>query len=333
MKTALTARTLVGLALPLILLGCDWFYPPQNTGVESDSTSSEPGVVWTPLEANDAWYERWGGWAAGRGAGTRTAGVELEFASATFDWDDAPDWLQPVNGQQYGACSVFDLIVPAGTTEVADNGRTVTLEHSFDLHLMDCVGEAASGNNRPGLYHMAPVCGNTWSAWFMRAGEMEHETDTVLEASYKIHDETVPDIFPIWFGGGTYDGEPLTVNWAVASGFEGGCYYDYSQAPYSAEHCEGKRLVTRITNEPTILDFELDGSRGVISLQGKDFDAAAEYERRCADRWRKAPTSHGACSVGEEWGHWRGESTCVPACAAGEYLAQVDDGPLHCKRG
>ena len=79
----------------------------------------------------------------------------------------------------------------------------------------------------------------------------------------------MPVIFAKWFGGGTYDGEPLTVNWAVASGFEGGCYYDYSQAPYSAEHCEGKRLVTRITNEPTILDFELDGSRGVISLQGQ----------------------------------------------------------------
>ena len=167
---------------------------------------------------------------------------------------------------------MFDLFIPAGSTEELADGTIYTLEESVVMHFMDCDGKALLGNERDGLYHMGPACGISWSSFILRAGDMEHATGTRLEGSYKLYSETVPieyreeyegsRLLLRWFGSGRYDGQVLTVNWATAADFEHGCYWedcdDYPEPP---------RLVERIRREPAVLEYELDESVGEIELQ------------------------------------------------------------------
>ena len=189
---------------------------------------------------------------------------------------DVPDWLTPVEGRQYGACSVFDIELP-------ERIRTERDGSTYRWHFLDCVGEAHPLNDLDGLYHVAPVCGSHFRAMILRAGRQTHQNRTPLPAHYKLDGTTVHLTYPAgstyrpggpraeWVDTEILEGQVVSVKWAVADGFE-------ERRPDDQDY---KGFSTRISKDGSQLEWAVNDHAGTATLQPEDAEAAEEYEKRC----------------------------------------------------
>ena len=248
-------RVLASALMVVALASCDWFYGTEDLQEEPRSSRR----VWTELEADADWYERWSGWAAANGYGSRPAVAGARMAAVKLDRDSAPEWLTPRQGQDYGACSVFDLVVPEGPTWVDRNGDRQVMSAQSTFHVLDCVGSAAVGSAAEGLYRVAPLCSHRHGAMILRAGDQEHATGTVLNAWYSIGGSGLVSVRDAeWLEAAVSNDETFHVKCALADGFEYRCHH----ADCGTDHDDDDRFAARLAADQGMLLFVLGSGHG-----------------------------------------------------------------------
>ena len=274
----MTIRLLTVLVASVMLAACEM---PEKTQKRTERDQDQDRPEWTRLTRTDDWVERWAGIAAGYSSRARSGRLA---AALGLDPDDLPDWFKPRNGRQYGACSVFDLVIPAGTVDL---GRVI--EEDYTLHFLDCVGEPGPDTTLEGLYHLAPLCSFHHRALVMRAGLQSHQAGERISTWYRIGGMTVDMVYPgeelpraNWVEDATLNGKLVPIRWALADGFEERCYEDIHG------HCEGEYdgLSARIPTSPTMLECAVGGIVGKVTLESNDHLASTEFEKRCEVLWR-----------------------------------------------
>ena len=165
--TALLLWVVATIAV-LTLLGCEEIPSKPADRREPDQPRSEPSRLYREIGYEEL-KERWADYFAVQAVyGGETSASKLHASTA---FDSLPPEYVFEDAREYGSCVVFTVSItlrywvvdpddPEGGEIVdADHPGAVMREGTRTAHVLDCVGEPASGNRvTEGLFHAATFC-------------------------------------------------------------------------------------------------------------------------------------------------------------------------------